>query len=59
MTGRCFHCRSKTMALPGAQQQFSRALPPPGFRLGWVVEKADSNHLVCYVCFHKMFVAAA
>jgi hypothetical protein len=47
------------MALPGAQQQFSRALPPPGFRLGWVVEKADSNHLVCYVCFHKMFVAAA
>jgi hypothetical protein len=50
MTGRCRHCRAKTMALPGAQEQFSRALPPAGFRLGWVQEWATSNALICHRC---------
>jgi len=47
------------MALPGAQAQFSRALPPPGFKLGWVIEKAASSYLCCYECIHRMIVAAA
>jgi hypothetical protein len=38
------------MALPGAQEQFSRALPPAGFRLGWVQEWATSNALICRRC---------
>lgn len=59
MTGRCLHCRSKTMALPGAQDRLSRALPPSGFRLGWVIEKADRSYLICFDCAHKTLVAAA
>ena len=50
MTGRCAHCRYKTMALPGAQDRFSRAYPPDGFRLGWVLENSDSSKLICYRC---------
>jgi len=50
MTGRCRHCRYKTMALPGAQERYSRALPPNGFRLGWVMETCDSSKLICYRC---------
>jgi hypothetical protein len=50
VTGRCRHCRVKTMALPGAQKDFTRALPSPGFRLGWVQEWATGNALICYRC---------
>ena len=59
MTGRCHHCRRKTMALPGAGVRSSRAFPPAGFQLGWVVEKADTSWLICYDCAHKKIVYAA
>ena len=59
MTGRCFHCRSKTMALPGSMNRSSRARPPAGFKLGYVVEKAVSSWLVCSDCLHRTLLAAA
>ena len=50
MTGPCSRCSFQTMALSGPSKAFSRALPSPGFRLGWIVERADHLELVCYRC---------
>lgn len=59
MTGRCAHCHYKTMALPGSMNRNARALPPPGFRLGWVIEDASSARLVCSECVRHTLLLAA
>ena len=47
------------MALPGSMNRSSRARPPAGFKLGYVVEKAVSSWLVCSDCLHRTLLAAA
>lgn len=50
MTGRCSRCSFQTMALSGPSTAFSRALPSPGYRLGWIIEGSKDTELVCYRC---------
>lgn len=59
MTGRCHHCRARTIALPGAQARKSRPNAPMGFKRGFVVEKAAASWLICSDCMHRILLAAA
>ena len=59
MTGRCAHCRARTMALPGPANRSERARPPFGTKLGYVIETASRSYLACSECLHRTLLAAA
>lgn len=59
MTGSCSYCHVRAIALPGVMSRRSRARPPTGFKVGYVIENATKAWLVCTDCLHNTLLAAA
>ncbi len=55
----CDLCEMRMAALPGPMRKFGRPSPPPGYRIGYIVEQANRAYAICRECLATVLSHAA